>query len=143
MLFQWGCPYLCFLIYNTNSTSSHTLTYSNLFLFTTASFHFLIYNINSTSSPTLVYSNIFLFTTSCFAPMWLVLIWIWFGSVTCCSFYSGSLIHKTGFFLEKAYIYLPLFYFWPFSLFSSSIYAALCFLHLIFYDCIYQNTYFT
>ena len=124
LLFRWGCPYFHFLVYNINSTSSLTLTYSNLFLFTTASFHFLIYNFNMIFSPTLTYYNlflfttssfhfliynlnmnfsptlthynIFLFTTSCFNPMWYVRIKFWIGGVTCCSTCSGSLILKAG-----------------------------------------------
>ena len=48
-----------FLIYNIKYNSSPTLTYSNLSLFNTASFHLLIYNINMTLSATLMYFNIF------------------------------------------------------------------------------------
>ena len=69
ILFRWGCP----------------------------SFHFLIYNINLTSFPTLTLSNLFLFATDCFAPMWLVRIWIQVGDATCCLTCYGFLLHKTGF----------------------------------------------
>ena len=46
LFFRWGCQSFHFLIYIINLTSSHTLTYSSLYLLTTASFHLPIYNIN-------------------------------------------------------------------------------------------------
>ena len=128
MLFWWGRSSFRLPIYNINSTSSPTLMYSNLFLFTTDSFHSLIYNINVTFSPTityfnlfhfttaslhfliynlsitfspkLTYSKIFLFTTTCFNPFWCFSLKKWIGGVICCSTSLGCLIHKTGFFGE-------------------------------------------
>ena len=126
MLFWWGCQSFHFLIYNINSTSYTTISYYNLFLFTTASFHFIIYNINVTFSPTLTYfnifhftsasfyfliyiisitlsptlthSNLFLSTTDFFTPMWYVRIKIWIVGGTFCPTRASCLIHKTVFF---------------------------------------------
>ena len=128
LLFWWGCTSFHFPVYNINSTSSPTITYSNILLFTNASFHFLIYNINSTSSPKLTYSNIFIFTTACFYPMWLVRIWIRIGGVTCCLTFRVLLFLKQDFFGEG--LDLPSFlFFMEFSSPSSfSISAALCLL---------------
>ena len=88
------------LVYNINLTFSPTLTYFNIFYFTTDSFHLHIYNLNITFSPTLTHSNLFLFTTDCFTLTWYVRIKILIGGVTCCSTCSGYLILKTGFFGE-------------------------------------------
>ena len=131
-----------FLIFNINVTFSPTLTYFNLFHFTSASFHFLIYNINITFSPTLTNSNFFFFVNVCFTPLWYVSIKILIGGVTCCWSCLGCLIHKTGIFgegLDVLSFILPMALF---SLFISSISAALCFLKLIFHYHIYQKTFF-
>ena len=117
MLFWWGCKSFHFLIYNINSTSSTTLTYSNTFLFTNFPFHFLIYNIKITFYPTLKYSNILLFTTAWFTPMWYVRIKNLIGGVTCFSSCSGFLICKTCFFGRRLrYTFLSLV-FWLFFLY--------------------------
>ena len=156
MLFWWGCPSFHFLIYNINSTSSPTLTYSNLLIFTNASFHLLIYNINVVFSPTLTYlnlflltivsfhfliynlniifsptlthSNIFLFTTNLLTLLWCVRIKKFIGCVTCWLTCLGCLIQKNRIFLEGLDVPSFLSFLEFFPLFSSSISAALCLL---------------
>ena len=156
MLFWWRYPSFCFLIHNFNSTSSPTLTYSNLLLFTTAYFHFLIYDINMTFSATLKYfnllhftnfsfhflicnlninvspklmhANIFFFATAWFTPLWYVSIKNWIGGVTCWSNCSGSFICKKSFFGEGLYVPSFLLFLDFFYMFGFSISAALCFL---------------
>ena len=156
LLFWWGCQSFHFVINNINPTSSTTITYSYLFLFTTASFHFLIYNINVTFSATLMYfnlfhfttasfhflicnlnntftptlkhSNIFLFPTAWFNLLWYVSIIIWIGGVTYCSTCSGCFTHKTGFLGRRPRCTFLYYFSGHFNMLSFSTSAALCFL---------------
>ena len=127
------------LIYNINVTFSSTITYFNLFHFTTAPFHFLVYNLNITFPPTLTYSSSFLFTVSCFTPLWYVINKFWIGGVTC----LGCLIHKTCFFWEG--LDVPSFIYFLAFFFSVQFFNFRCtFLPwLIFYYRTHQKTSFT
>ena len=119
MLFQWGCPPFHFLIHDFNSNSSPILTYSNIFLFTNASFHLLIYSFNATFSDAL---NIFLLNTAFFNPLWYVHINIWIGGVTCCLNFSQNRLSLIR--LRCIFLFFVLFY-----LFIISTSAAICFLN--------------
>ena len=127
-------------------TSSPTLTYSNLLLFTNASFYLLIYNINVTFSPTLTHFNLFHFTNASFHFLVYNLnitfllhlrIPISSSSLLITSLQCGVFSLKFEFrvllvarlvrvvlfkkqdILDQAQMYLPFFYFWTFfSLFS-------------------------
>ena len=125
------------LIHNFNSASFSTLIYSNLFLFTTASFDFLNYSFNVIFSATL---DIFLFAAACFTPLWYVHNNIWLGGVTFYSTCSASFIHKTAFWgegLDVPSFFLFLSFFPMFRLSNSS---SFCFLNWIF-NCIRQRTF--
>ena len=127
-LFLFTTASFHFPIYNINITFSATLTYFNIFHFTTASFHFLICNINVTFSPTLTNYNILIFTNACFTPLLYVSIEILIGGVTCCSTCFDCFIHKTWLFLRRLRCSVLYFVSDLFYLSSFSISAALCFL---------------
>ena len=65
-LLLFTIDFLCFHIYSSKVTFSVTLRYFNLFLFTIFPFHSFVCTHNINFSPTLTPSNIFLLTTACF-----------------------------------------------------------------------------
>ena len=163
-MFWWGFPSFKFLIHNINSTSSPTLTYCNIFLFTNAFLHFLIYSFNVTFSATLTYFNLFLFTTFPFhffvcilginfiphlrtpiSSSSLLLALLHFGIYALK--FELEMLHvarlvrffsQTAFFGECLDVTSFFLFLTFFSLFSISTYASPWFLNWFFY-CIYQN----
>ena len=102
-------------------------------------FFVCIFNINF--PPTHTHSSIFPLTTACFTPNFCVCIKIWIIGVPCCSTFLVCLIYKTAFFLEaldvpSLYIFLSFFNSIQFFNFGFTLIPR-----LIFYDCIYQNTF--